>query len=161
MKDRQCWFNYFSQSFSQLINSITLRLHYCTNMKIVIIQVIPQFCIVHPVLRIKTAYSEELGRARTPRTRYCFWIHGSGREFRSSFALERARCPIFLRNFCVQFILHKIEEMKKFFQRNKEIKLKACSEPVTQGCKWWPWKKQLEERFESMLFKFAWFSHKL
>ena len=72
MKDRQCWFNYFSQSFSQLINSITLRLHYCTNMKIVIIQVIPQFCIVHPVLRIKIAYSEELGRARTPRTRYCF-----------------------------------------------------------------------------------------
>ena len=80
-------------------------------MKIVIIQVIPQFCIVHPVLRIKIAYLEELGRARTPRTRYFFLIHGSGREFRSSFALERAQCPIF---FCViQFILHKIEEMKK------------------------------------------------
>lgn len=115
VKDRQCWFNYFSQSFSQLINSITLRLHYCTNMKIVIIQVIPQFCIVHPVLRIKIAYSEELARARTPRTRYCFWIHGSGREFRSSFALERARCPIF---FCVIFVFNlfsiKLRRWKEF-----------------------------------------------
>ena len=33
--------------------------------------------------------------------------------------------------------------------------------PVTRGCKLRPWKEWLEERFESMSSKFAWFSYKL
>ena len=43
----------------------------------------------------------------------------------------------------------------------KIIKQEVFKKPFTQGCKLWHGKRQLEEGFETMLFEFVWFSHKL
>ena len=54
-----------------------------------------------------------------------------------------------------------IRELKNCFEEKKNMKLKACPKSIARGCKLWPWKERLEEYFEPMSFKFAWYFHKL
>ena len=106
-----------------------------------LIKVIPQFCIAHPVHVIKGISAR------------AFREHGI--VFKSMDQVKRYEIL-----YCIILVYNFWGELKKIIWREKKIKLKACTKPVTRGCKLGPWKERLEERFESRSFKFAWFSHK-
>ena len=85
-----------------------------------LINVIPQFCIAHPVHVIKGISAR------------AFREHGI--VFKSMDQVKRYEilyCIILVYNFWGEF-------KKKLFEGKKKIKLKARTKPVTRGCKLGP-----------------------